>query len=67
MVVLCFVVSEVVLMCSVLCWLVTVCVAGGVVLLFVRLGVLSDCGEDVSCLLIGLCLVCFCPCEVIVE
>ncbi len=31
------------------------CVASGVVLLFVRLGVLSDCGEGVSCLLVGLC------------
>ncbi len=39
------------------------CVVGGVVLLFVRLGVLSECGESVSCLLVGLCfvLVCFYP------
>ncbi len=34
------------------------CVAGGVVLLFVCLGVLSDCGDGASCLLaclVGLC------------
>ncbi len=31
------------------------CAASGVVLLFVRLGVLSDCGEGVSSLLVGLC------------
>ncbi len=30
------------------------CVAGGVVLLFVRLGMLSNCAEGVSYLLVGL-------------
>ncbi len=29
------------------------CVVGGVVLLFVHLGVLSDCGEGVRCVLVG--------------
>ncbi len=65
MVVLCFVVCEVILVCFVLCWLVSVVLLVELCSLFVRLGVLSDCGEGVSCLLVGLCFG-VCPWEVIV-
>ncbi len=42
--------------CTVFMVLVAVCcVADGVVLLFVCLGVLADCGEGVGCLLVSLC------------
>ncbi len=41
------------MLCTVL--VAVCCVAGGVALLFVRLGVLSDCGDGVSGLLVGLC------------
>ncbi len=42
------------------------CVAGGVVLLFVRLGLLSDWGEGMDCLLVGFCVGVFLSLGVIV-
>ncbi len=50
-----FVVCEVILVCSVVCWLVSVVLLVELVLLFVRLAGLSDCVGGVSCLLVGFC------------